>query len=53
MGILLGFKVTMDQVKAKKLCFGYFCRFVTGALILRAETAYIYVFIALFGFCNF
>ena len=41
---ILIFKVTTDQVKMKKLCFGYFCRFVTSALTLRPRNTYIYVF---------
>ena len=32
--IILRFKVTVNQVKTKKLCFWYFCRFVTSALTL-------------------
>ena len=39
--------------KDKKFSFGYFCRFVTSALTLRPPNTYIYVFQALFGFCNF
>ena len=50
---ILIFKVTMDQVKIEKLCFGCFCRFVTSALTLRLRSTYIYVFQALFGFFNF
>ena len=50
MEIILRLKVTMNQVKTKKLCFGYFCRFVTSALTLRPRNTYIR---ALFGFCNF
>ena len=43
---------TMNQVKTKKLCFGYFYRFVTSALTLQPRSTYIYVFRALFSFCN-
>ena len=39
--------------KDENLYFGYFCRFVTIALTLRPRKMYIYVFRALFGFCNF
>ena len=42
----------MNQVKTEKLCFGYFYRFVTSDLALRTRNTYIYVFGALFGFCN-
>ena len=49
MEIILGLKVTMDQVKTKKFCFVYFCRFLT----LRPWNTYIYGFRALFGFCSF
>ena len=34
MEIILGLKVTMNQVTTKKPCFGYFCRFATRALII-------------------
>ena len=50
MEIILTLKATMNQVKAKKLCFGYFCRFVSRALTLRPRNTYICVFRALFGF---
>ena len=53
MEIILRLKVAMNQVKAKKLCFGYFCRFVTRALTLRPRNTYIYVFRALCGLCSF
>ena len=52
MEIILRFNVTMDKVKTKKLCFGYFCRFVTNALTLRMQNTYIYIFEALFSSCN-
>ena len=42
-----------ESSKDEKYCFGYFCRFVTSALTLRPRNTYIYVFQALFGFCNF
>ena len=32
MKIILGLKVSMNQVMTKKPCFGFFCRFVTRAL---------------------
>ena len=53
MEIFLRLKVTMNQVKTKTLGFRYFCRFVTRALARRLGNTYIYVFRALFGFCNF
>ena len=53
MEIILRLKVTMNQLKTKKLCFGYFCRFVTSALTLRPRKTYVYVFRALLVFCNF
>ena len=34
MEIILGRKVTMNQVTTEKPCFGYFCRFATRALTL-------------------
>ena len=43
----------MAQLKTKKNCFGYFCRFVTSALTLRPRNTYIYGSQELFGFCNF
>ena len=36
--------ITMDQVKTKKLYFGYFFRFLTSALTLRPPNTYIYIF---------
>ena len=53
MKIILELKVTSNQVKTKKLCFGYFCRFVTAALTVRLQNTFIYDFRALFQFCNF
>ena len=53
MEIILRLKVTMNQVKTKKLFWGYFCRFVTSALTLRPRNTHSYVFGALSGFCNF
>ena len=54
MEIFLRLKITMNEVKTKKLVFRYFCRFVICALLtLRLGNMYIYVFGALFGFCNF
>ena len=44
---------THGLIKDKKLCFGYFCRFVINGLTLRPRNTYTYVFRALFGFCNF
>ena len=35
MEIILRLKVTMNQIKTKKFCFGYLCRFVTRDLTLR------------------
>ena len=43
----------MDQLKTKNLSFQYFWRFVIIALTLRPRNTYMYVFRALFGFCNF
>ena len=43
MDIILKLKVTMNQMKTKKLHFGYVCRFVTRALTLRPRNTYIYV----------
>ena len=43
----------MDQVKTKRLCFGYFCRLVTSALTFIPRTTYIYIFQSLFRFMNF
>ena len=37
MEIILRLKVALNQVKTKKLCFRYFCRFVTHALTLRPQ----------------
>ena len=51
--VILRWKITMNQVKNKKLGLRYFCRFVTRALTLRPRRRYIYVFRALFGFCSF
>ena len=53
MEIILRLKVTVNQVKTKKLCFGYFCRFVARVLTLRPRNTYIYVSQALFGFAIF
>ena len=53
MKISLALKVTMDQLKAKKFCFGYFYGFVTSALTDRARETYISIFQALFGFSSF
>ena len=53
MRMFLKLKITMNKVKMKKLDFRYFCRFGTRALTLRPRNTYIYVFRALFGFCNF
>ena len=53
MDIILTLKVTMNQVNTKKLCLGYFYRFVSHALTLRLRNTYAYVCQALFGFCNF
>ena len=52
MDIILELKVTINQVKTKKLCLWYFYRFVTRALTLRPRNTNIYVFRAVFGFCN-
>ena len=41
-----------ESIKDEKTFFGYFCRFVTR-VTLRPRNTYIYVFRALFGFCNF
>ena len=53
MRMFLKLKITMNEVKMKKLGFWYSFRFVTGVLTLRMRNTYIYVFRALFGFCNF
>ena len=53
MEIFLRLKITMNQIKMKKLGFIYFCRFVARTLIVRPRNMYIYGFQALFGFCNF
>ena len=53
MDIILTSKVTTNQVKTKKHCFGYFCTFVTRALTLKPRKTYIYVFGALFDFAIF
>ena len=37
LGIFLRLKITMNQVKSKKLGFRIFCRIVTPALTLRSE----------------
>ena len=42
-----------ESSKDEKIDFSYFYRFVTRALTLRPRNTYIYVFRALFGFCNF
>ena len=47
------FEGNHGKVKTKKFCFGYFWWFVTSALTLRLWNTYMYVFQALFGFCNF
>ena len=44
MEIILGPKVTMNQVATRKPCFGYLCRFVTRALTLRLRNTYTHVF---------
>ena len=49
----LRLQVSMNKVKTKELCFGYFCRFVTSALTIRQRNTYIYVFRVLFGFSIF
>ena len=51
--IILGLKVTMEQVKTGKFFSVCFSRFLTSALTLRPQNTDIYVFRALFGFCNF
>ena len=43
-------KVAKDQVKTKKVCLGYFCRFMRGTLKLRPPKKYFYVFQVLFSF---
>ena len=53
MEIILTLKLTMDQVNTKKLCFGYFSKFMASALTCMLRITYIYVFKALFRFCNF
>ena len=53
MEIILGLKVTVDQVKTRKFSFGDFWRFLTSALTLNPRNPYIYVFRAMFGFGNF
>ena len=53
MEIILGLKVTLNQITTEKHCFGYFGRFVTRGLTFRPQNMYIYVFQTLFGFCSF
>ena len=52
MEIILRLKVGMDQLKKKKLCCGYLCRFLTSALTLRPRMLIIYVIGTLFHFSN-
>ena len=42
-----------ESSKGKKTFWVFFYRFVTTILTLRPRNTYIYVFQALFGFCNF
>ena len=53
MEIILTWKGSTNQIKTKKLCFGYFWWFLTSAWTLWPRNTYIYVFQVLFGFCNF
>ena len=53
MEIILWFKVAMDEIKTKKFCFIYFYRFVTSVFTPRPRNMDIYVFQAVFGFCDF
>ena len=50
MQIILGFKLTMDEVNTKKVCLWYFFRFMTSGLTLRSRNTYIYTFRVLFDF---
>ena len=51
--INLSCKVTVDQLKSKKVCLGNFWRFLTSALTLRTQSRYVPVFQALFRFYVF
>ena len=42
--IILTLKVTINQLKRKKLCFWVFGRFIIRALTIRPRNMYIYVF---------
>ena len=42
--VILGSKLNMNQITTKKLCFGYFCRFVIRASTLRLRNMYICLF---------
>ena len=53
MWIIFGLKLTIDEVKRKRVFLGYFCRFISSALILRPRNTYIYVSRVLFLFCKF
>ena len=44
MEILSRLKVTMNQVKSEKHCFGSLPGFVTGALTIRPRNVYTFVF---------
>ena len=44
--------VNVHQAKTNQFCFGYFWIFGTTALTLIQRNPYIYVFRALFCFCN-
>ena len=41
------------SVRTKSLWFGYFCKFVTSALVLRPRKTFIYVLGEFFDFFNF
>ena len=51
--LFLRSKITMNQVKTKLFKFRYFCYFVTRVLTITPRNILIYVFRAMFGFCNF
>ena len=46
-------KVTMNRLRTKKHCFTYFCRFLTGVLILRMPIIYISIVRAFLVFLIF
>ena len=48
-----GIEGNHESSKDEKICFVFFCRFLTHVLILSMRNLYLYVFRASFSLCNF